>query len=55
VRYYSYHFNLAIEKAEWPIPGELLNDYVYKQMLELLAILKKLPELDLDTTINSFE
>ncbi|CAM4760894.1 unnamed protein product [Rotaria magnacalcarata] len=61
-----FHFNLAIRKAEWTFPGELLDGHVWKQMLELhvpylsefdfhMAIFKKIPELDLDIIVNSFE
>ncbi|CAF3864820.1 unnamed protein product [Rotaria sp. Silwood1] len=30
-----FYFHLAVRSAEWPFPGELLDGYVWQQMLEL--------------------
>jgi hypothetical protein len=60
------YFILIIKRADWQFPGELLDGYVWKQMLELyvpylstfefhMSIIKKLPRLDLDIVVNSFE
>jgi hypothetical protein len=61
-----FYFKLAIRKAAWPFPGELLDGYVWQQMLELyvpclskfefhISIMKRYPKLDLDIIVNSFE
>jgi len=61
-----FYFHLTIRKALWPFPGELLNGYVWQQMLESyvpylskfefnMSILKRRPKLDLDSIVNSFE
>ncbi|CAF4898463.1 unnamed protein product, partial [Rotaria sp. Silwood2] len=60
-----FHFVLAVGKVEWPYVAELLDGYVWKQMLELyvpclskfkfhMSIFKPLPELNLDIIGNSF-
>ncbi len=60
------YFIFVPMSADWPFPGELLDGYVWKQMFELhvpylstfefhMSIVKKLPSLDLDIIVNSFE
>ncbi|CAF2783699.1 unnamed protein product [Rotaria sp. Silwood2] len=60
-----FHFILAVGKVEWPYVAELLDGYVWKQILELyvpclskfkfhMSIFKPLPELNLDIIGNSF-
>ncbi len=61
-----FYFHLTIRKASWPFPGELLDGYVWQQMLEPyvpcsskfefnMSIVKRRPKLDLDIIVNSFE
>ncbi len=60
------YFILITKSAEWPFPGELLDGYVWKEMLELyvpylskfefhMSIVKRFSKLDLDRIVNSFE
>jgi len=60
------YFHLTIRKTTWPFPGELLDGYVWQQMLERyvsclskfefhMSIVKRYPKLDLDIIVNSFE
>ncbi|CAF1427415.1 unnamed protein product [Rotaria sordida] len=61
-----FYFHLLVRSAEWPFPDELLNGYVWQQMLELhlphlskfefhMSIIKSFPILNLDIIIKSFE
>ncbi|CAF4688792.1 unnamed protein product [Rotaria sp. Silwood1] len=61
-----FNFNLMIPSAIWPFPHELLNGYVWQQMLEFyipclskfefhMSIIKRYPKLDLDFVVHSFE
>jgi len=61
----QFYFNF-IHKTISPFPDELLDGYVWKQMLEVyvpylskfefhMSIVKKYPKLDLDIVIKSFE
>ncbi|CAF4486362.1 unnamed protein product [Rotaria sp. Silwood2] len=59
-------FALEVRLATWPFPGELLNGYMWREMIERyvrylskfefdMSIRKTQPRLDLDIVVNSFE
>jgi len=61
-----FYFYLLVRSAEWPFPRELLNGYVWQQMLELhlpclskfefhMSIIKTFPVLNLNIIVNSFK
>ncbi len=61
-----FYLTIGIPTANWPFPGELLDGYVWLQLLERhlpclfkfefhISILKRYPKLDLDIIVNSFE
>ncbi|CAF3783030.1 unnamed protein product, partial [Rotaria sordida] len=61
-----FYFTLGIPTANWPLPDELRNGYVWQEMIDryiphllkfefLIGIKKSYQHLDLDMIVNSFE
>ncbi|CAF4020018.1 unnamed protein product [Rotaria sp. Silwood1] len=61
-----FYFTLGIRTASWPLPDELLNGYVWQDMIEryfphllkfefFITIKKAYQSLDFDMILNSFE
>jgi hypothetical protein len=61
-----FYFTLGVRTANWPFPDELLNGYVWQEMIDryvphllkfefFITIKKAYQNVDLDMIINSFE